>query len=121
MGDKMYHKIKTRAHKKKKRFVGSPATDTRLGADVKKVSRARGGSLKRRLVSAKTANVLLDGKNVKCEVTWVAVNPASRDLTRRNIITKGAVIDVKTPEGTALKAKVTSRPGQDGVLNAVKI
>lgn len=117
----MYHKVKTRAHKKKKRFTGSPATDTKMGADVKKVARARGGSAKRRLITAKHANVLVDGKNVKCEVTWVAENPASRDLTRRNIITKGAVIDVKTPEGAALKARVTSRPGQDGVLNAVKM
>ena len=117
----MYHKVKTRAHKKKKRFAGSPATETRMGADVRKVTRARGGSLKRRLVTVKHANVLVDGKNVKCEVTWVAENPASRDLTRRNIITKGAVLDVKTPEGVALKARVTSRPGQDGVLDAVKI
>ena len=117
----MYHKIKTRAHKKKKRFCGSPATETKMGADVKKVTRARGGSVKRRLVTAKFANVVVDGRNVKCEVTWVSVNPASRDLTRRNIITKGAVLDVKTPEGAALKARVTSRPGQDGVLNAVKI
>jgi len=34
---------------------------------------------------------------------------------RRNIITKGAIIEV---EGERL-AKVTSRPGQHGVVNAV--
>ena len=117
----MYHKVKTRAHKKKKRFAGSPATETKMGDDSKKAVRVRGGAVKVRLITAKHANVLIEGKSVKCEVTWVAENPASRDLTRRNIITKGAVIDVKTPEGAALKARVTSRPGQDGVLNAVKI
>ena len=43
-------------------------------------------------------------------------NPASKDFIRRKIITKGAII--KTEIGDA---KVTSRPGQDGVINAVLI
>jgi small subunit ribosomal protein S8e len=117
----MYHEVKTRAHKKKKRFFGRPAAETQLGEDSRKNVRVRGGNVKVRLVKAKSANVLVDGKHVKCEVTWVANNPASRDLTRRNIITKGAIVDVKGPDGAAFKAKVTSRPGQDGVLNAVKV
>jgi small subunit ribosomal protein S8e len=117
----MYHAVKTRANKKKSRFCGRPAAETQLGEDKRKTVRVRGGGVKVKLVKAKHANVLVDGKNVKCEVTWVAENPASRDLTRRNIITKGAVIDVKGPTGTAFKAKVTSRPGQDGVLNAIKV
>lgn len=117
----MYHAVKTRASKKKSRFSGRPAADTQLGDDVRKSVRVRGGSSKVKLVKAKHANVLVDGKHVKCEVTWVANNPASRDLTRRNIITKGAVVDVKGPDGAAFKAKITSRPGQDGLLNAVKV
>ncbi|MEM3023047.1 MAG: 30S ribosomal protein S8e, partial [Candidatus Bathyarchaeia archaeon] len=44
----------------------------------------------------------------------VVKNPANVDYQRRGIVTKGAIIS--TPLG---KAKVTSRPGQDGVLNAV--
>jgi small subunit ribosomal protein S8e len=43
-------------------------------------------------------------------------NPANPHYVRRNIITKGAVI--KTELGNA---KVTSRPGQDGVVNAALI
>jgi len=43
-------------------------------------------------------------------------NPADRNLARRGIVTKGAII--QTSLG---KAVVTSRPGQDGVLNAVLI
>jgi small subunit ribosomal protein S8e len=117
----MYHGIVSGASKKKKRFRGRPAADTQLGDDSRKVVRARGGGVKVKLVKAKFANVLVDGKNVKCEVTWVSDNPASRDLTRRNIITKGAVIDVTGKDKVAFKAKVTSRPGQDGVLNAVKV
>ena len=117
----MYHGVITRAHKKKSRFFGRPATETQMGDDTRKNVRVRGGGVKVRLVKAKHANVLVDGKHVKCEVTWVSENPASRDLTRRNIITKGAIIDVKSPDGAAFKARVTSRPGQDGLLNAVKV
>ncbi|MBU0762486.1 MAG: 30S ribosomal protein S8e [Candidatus Altiarchaeota archaeon] len=116
----MYHRVKTRANKKKKRFQGRHPTDTQLGDDVRKNVRVRGGNIKVKQIKAKHANVLIDGKNVKCEITWVSENPASRDLTRRNIITKGAVIDVKDPSGESFKAKVTSRPGQDGIINAVK-
>ncbi|MFH1055593.1 MAG: 30S ribosomal protein S8e [Candidatus Altiarchaeota archaeon] len=117
----MYHEVPTRAHKKKKRFRGGPAIETQMGEDSRKKVGVRGGGVKVKLIRSKHANVIIDGKSVKCEVTWVSENPASRDLTRRNIITKGAIIDVKTLEGAELKARVTSRPGQDGVLNAVKI
>jgi small subunit ribosomal protein S8e len=117
----MYHGAVTRARKKKSRFFGRPAADTQLGDDSRKSVRVRGGGVKVKLMRAKFANVLVEGKHVRCEVTWVANNPASRDLTRRNIITKGAVVDVKGPDGAAFKARVTSRPGQVGVLNAVKV
>ena len=40
-------------------------------------------------------------------------NPANKDFARRKIITKGAII--QTSDGQAL---VTSRPGQDGVIQA---
>ncbi|RLF79472.1 30S ribosomal protein S8e, partial [Thermococci archaeon] len=42
--------------------------------------------------------------------------PANRQYVRRNIITKGAIIQTEIG-----KAIVTSRPGQDGVVNAVLI
>jgi len=89
-----------------------------IGEDKRKRVKARGGNSKVKLISAKNVNVLISGKYVRCEVTWVKDNPASRDLTRRNVITKGAVLDVKTPEGKVIQAKVLSRPGQDGILNA---
>ena len=43
-------------------------------------------------------------------------NSANPNYVRRNIITKGAIVE--TPEGNA---KVTSRPGQDGVINGILI
>ena len=44
----------------------------------------------------------------------VIENTANPNYVRQNIITKGSVIE--TEKG---KAKVTSRPGQHGVVNAV--
>jgi len=114
----MYHGKLTRANKKRKRHEGSSSVDTTIGENKAKKVWTRGGNFKFKLVSVKDANVLIDGKYVKCEVTWVKDNPASRDLTRRNIVTKGAVIDVKAPDGKVLQARVLSRPGQDGLLNA---
>ena len=95
--------------------------ETRLGETKRKTVKVRGGRFKDRLEQTNRANVKIGAKHVVCEVTWLSENPASRDYTRRNIITRGAIIDAKTPEGEAIKAKVTSRPGQDGVLNAVKV
>ena len=46
----------------------------------------------------------------------VIENSANPNYVRQNIITKGSVIE--TEKG---KAKVTSRPGQHGVVNAVLI
>jgi small subunit ribosomal protein S8e len=53
------------------------------------------------------------GKTSKVEIIRVIKNPANVDYDRRGVITKGTIIE--TPLGTA---RVTSRPGQDGIVNA---
>ena len=70
--------------------------------------------------SAKFATVTAKGqkKAMKAEILSVEENAANRLFTRRNIITKGAVIKVKV-DGKEQTAKVTSRPGQDGIVQAV--
>jgi small subunit ribosomal protein S8e len=50
------------------------------------------------------------------EIENVAENAANPNYARRNIVTRGAVIE--TSEG---RARVTSRPGQDGQVNAVLV
>lgn len=80
--------------------------------------RVRGGNIKVRIFSSDTAN-LFDPKTKKFEqvkIKTVVGNPANRHFVRRNIMTKGAVIE--TEKG---KARITSRPGQDGTINAVLI
>lgn len=77
-----------------------------------------GGNRKVRLLQSNVANVTnpKDGKTVTAPIETVIDNTANKHYVRRNILTKGSVI--RTSMGTA---RVTSRPGQDGVVNAVLI
>jgi small subunit ribosomal protein S8e len=53
---------------------------------------------------------------VAATIENVVRNDANPNYVRRNIVTRGAVIE--TSEG---EARVTSRPGQDGQVNAVLV
>ncbi|RLI11702.1 30S ribosomal protein S8e [Candidatus Bathyarchaeota archaeon] len=103
--------------KKRKYELGSFPTETTLGPkEERKVDRRRGGNLKVRLVVARKANVAdpETGETKTVDIIRVLKNPANVDYDRRGVITKGTIIE--TPIG---KAIVTSRPGQDGVVNAI--
>lgn len=105
--------------KKRKYELGRKPAQTKL--EVKKrvlKIRCLGGNRKLRLLGALTAN-LYDPKSRKYEqvkIKTIVENAANRHFVRRNIITKGCVID--TEKG---RAKVMSRPGQDGLVNAVLV
>ncbi len=86
-----------------------------LGATENYQRRMRGGSLKTSLRFAESVNVRDNsGKTSKVKITRVLRNPANRDYERRGVITRGALIDTELGN-----ARVTSRPSQDGVINAV--
>jgi small subunit ribosomal protein S8e len=102
--------------KKKKHELGDQPTETRLGETKLKTVEARGNTEKVRAVTADTASVATDGEVVAAEIEDVVENVSNPNYVRRNIITKGAVVE--TSEG---RARVTSRPGQDGQINAVLI
>ena len=89
-----------------------------IGELRKKIDRTRGGHLKKRLLQADMANVYdpKQKKYSKAKVISVIDNPGNRNFIRRNIMTKGCII--KTEKGDA---KITSRPGQEGQINAVLI
>ncbi len=53
-------------------------------------------------------------KTEKTRILKIIKNPANRDYERRGVITKGCILE--TEKG---KAIVSSRPGQDGVVNAI--
>mgnify|MGYP000209321342 CR=1 FL=1 len=104
-------------HKKRKHELGSSPTETRVGDRKLKTVETRGGNTKVRAIRNDVASVAMpDGETVEATVENVAENGANPNYVRRNIVTKGAVID--TSEG---RARVTSRPGQDGQINAVLI
>ncbi|MEA2090389.1 MAG: 30S ribosomal protein S8e [Thermoproteota archaeon] len=108
---------KKRPHRTKRRFeTGSFPTETMLGEPKRKVNRRRGGNVKVRVRREQYACVSnpKTGKTKRVEILRVMKNPASVDYNRRGVITKGALIETKL--GTA---RVTSRPGQNGVINAV--
>ncbi|HIP89869.1 MAG TPA: 30S ribosomal protein S8e [Thermococcus paralvinellae] len=106
------------ARKKRKRELGREPAFTRVAEykEERKIIRTFGGNRKVRLVQALYANVFDGGKGRKVRILSVVENPANRQYIRRNIITKGAIIQTEVG-----KAIVTSRPGQDGVVNAVLI
>ncbi|HVP26255.1 MAG TPA: 30S ribosomal protein S8e [Candidatus Bathyarchaeia archaeon] len=105
------------AYRIKRKFEhGSFPVETTLGEPKRKITRGRGGNLKSKILSDKYAYVTdpKTGKTEKTEITRVIKNPANIDYNRRGVITKGAII------GTSLgPARVTSRPGQVGMLSAV--
>lgn len=108
----------TSANPKRKHQKGSLPTHTRIGERQLKQERTKGGGLKTRLLSAKKVN-LFDPETRKFSVEEIETeleNSANRHFVRRNIITKGAVI--QTSKG---KARITNRPGQEGMVTAVLI
>lgn len=98
--------------------IGRLPSLTKLDTLFRKVIRTRGANIKARLLRVDVANVLdkKSGKYKKAKIVTITDNPANRHYVRRNIMTKGTIIE--TDLG---KAKITSRPGQDGTVNAVLI
>ena len=83
-----------------------------------KVIRTLGGNYKQILLNGNIVN-LLDKKTKKyskTKIISVVETPANRHFMRRNIMTKGCII--QTEKG---KAMITNRPGQEGTINAVLV
>jgi small subunit ribosomal protein S8e len=103
--------------RKKRAFEIAPEVQYAIISEEQflKKYRTRGRNSKMRLMTAKIANVYnpKTGKVQKSTIITVKGNPANPNYVQRNILTKGALI--QTELGTA---EITSRPGQDGVVNA---
>ena len=106
-----------RPSSKKKRYqLGREPAETTVGEPRFQVIDSRGTNEKLRALSTNVAQVSDGEETVEAEIEDVVENPGNPNYVRRNIITKGAVI-----ETSAGRARVTSRPGQDGQVNAVKL
>lgn len=105
---------KTRRYRKSRKYdLGSEFSEPEVGEQRIKVKDVRGGNTKNRVKRTETVNLAVDGEVKEVEIEDVVENPANPNFVRRSLLTKGTVI--QTPEG---KARVTSRPGQEGVVNA---
>lgn len=103
----------------KRRFeISREKQNTRLGTASTRQYRGRGASVKTGVLVAEYANVVdkKAGTVKKVKILNVIENPADPNFVQRNILNKGAKI--KTEAGLAV---VSSRPGQDGAVNAVLV
>ena len=84
--------------------------------DQRKNYRKTAGSQTVRLLSVHEINVNdpKEGKTVRSTINTVLENDADPNYVRRNIVTKGAIVD--TDIG---RVRVTSRPGMHGVVSGV--
>lgn len=106
---------KYRASRKKKLFErkGQPRV-VKLAERKSKPLRIRGGSIKRILHSENHANLMVKGKAKKVKITNVLETQANSFLARQNILVKGAIVETELG-----KARITNRPGQEGMVQAV--
>ena len=85
------------------------------GAQVTITRRVRGNNNKVALKSIDFVNLATENaKVVKSKIIKVLDNATNNDYKRRGIISKGAILE--TQEG---KCRVVSKPGQNGIVNAV--
>ncbi len=103
--------------RKKRKFELSPVPLlTGMGKEKRVTYETKGGGRKIKLPMAEFANVFdVKAKTTKkVKITTVVENSANLHYVRRNIINKGSVINTELG-----RARVISRPGQDGVVNAI--
>jgi len=103
---------------KKLKSRGNLPIYTTVGSFRKISVRIRGGNSKERVLVGESANLYdpKEKKHYKSKIESVIESPSNPNFVRRNIITRGSII--KTEKGNA---RVTSRPGQEGTINAVLI
>ncbi|RMW33107.1 MAG: 30S ribosomal protein S8e [Nitrosopumilus sp.] len=87
------------------------------GAQVTVTRTVRGKNRKTAVKTIDFVNLATgDAKVKKAKILKVLDNATNNDYKRRGIITKGAILE--TQEG---KCKVVSKPGQNGIVNAILV
>lgn len=96
------------------RFPSEPV----VGKERTVSRRVRGDNRKISFKFAEFANVSVpsEKKTVRSKIIRVLKNPTNKDYERRGVITRGAIIETELGQ-----AKIISRPGQDGIMNAILI
>lgn len=80
------------------------------------IRRVRGNNVKVAFKFAEFVNVNDKDtkKTTKVKIIRVTKNPANKDYERRGVVTKGSILETELG-----LARVISRPGQDGIVNAI--
>ena len=105
------HPLRTRRKYEIDRYPNEPIN----GAQVTITRRVRGNNRKTALKSVDFVNLATgDAKVKKVKIIKVLENATNNDYKRRGIITKGAILEIQ--EG---KCRIVSKPGQNGIVNAV--
>ncbi|WP_435099392.1 30S ribosomal protein S8e [Halorubrum sp. N11] len=104
------------ASNKKRHQLGREPAETTVGETRVQFIDSRGTEQKVRALATNVAQVADGGEVSEADIENVVDNPSNVNYARRNIVTKGAII-----ETSAGRARVTSRPGQTGQVNAVLI
>ncbi len=87
------------------------------GAQVTVTRRIRGNNKKTALKSIDFVNLATgDAKVKKVKIVKVLENTTNNDYKRRGIITKGAILETESG-----KCRVISKPGQNGIVNAILV
>jgi len=105
------HPLRTRRKYETDRYPNEPIN----GAQVTITRRVRGNNRKTALKTIDFVNLSTgDAKVKKTKIIKVLENATNNDYKRRGIITKGAILEIQ--EG---KCRIVSKPGQNGIVNAV--
>jgi len=104
------------AQMKRRAEIGGAPTETHIGETRTRIVRTFGGNRLMIALRANYANVTnpRNGETKRVKIETVEKNTANPNYVRRNLLNKGAII--KTEIGSA---RITSRPGQDGIINAL--
>jgi small subunit ribosomal protein S8e len=107
-----------RNHSKRRYELGREPSFTKIGETERRAIRTMGGNRKLLLLKEQYANIYNpeDRTTKKLKILTVKENNADPHYVQRNIMNRGTIIS--TDEGNA---RVTSRPGQDGIVNAVLV
>jgi small subunit ribosomal protein S8e len=91
---------------------------SKIGEKRVRKEHVKAGLEKQRVLQTNIINVYnpKTKKYQQVTVKSVAENPANRNYVRRNILTKGTIVETE-----AGKARITNRPGQEGSVQAVLV
>jgi small subunit ribosomal protein S8e len=108
-----------RANRGKRKFeMGTEKVQPVIGPTNRKIVNVMGCGTKAKILKENVINVTdpKSGKTQKTTMTTEVANPANKNYIRRNILTKGAVVSTELG-----KARITSRPGQQGLINGILV